>query len=396
MKTKKPIKTVNGRETVYRKRKRKTRILYGRLFLVVMLGMCLCFGIGAAAGMTMNLMRSSGITEQITAAQNDKSETVEQVRVEEVNPYGVNYYFRSTLGEDERQIYDRITTGLYAQESRILLKNTDSEQAKKLFHMVGYDHPEIFWIGSGFSMMVGEKDITLKPFYRNDSDETVLLQKAVDARVEEFMQGIPEDADTYEKVKYAYEWIDDQVTYVPDSEDNQNILSALLNGESVCAGYAKADQLLLQRMGIDALYVHGESIGDNGWGPHGWVMVNINGTWYHVDPTYGDGFGQSDDLFPVRDYTYLCISDGEILRNHTKADDVVYPVCPDISLNYYVQHGRYSDTYDWNVMNDMDWSVYSGERVWVCQFSNREAYEACINDIHRYAVTVSEYLQASS
>lgn len=56
----------------------------------------------------------------------------------------------------------------------------------------------------------------------------------------------------------------------------------IVNGTSVCAGYAEAYQDLLLRCGIDCLYVSSEEM------EHGWNLVCIDGSWYHVDVTWDD------------------------------------------------------------------------------------------------------------
>ena len=57
--------------------------------------------------------------------------------------------------------------------------------------------------------------------------------------------------------KYIYEYLVNNVQYVEEAPDNQNIYSALVGKATVCAGYAKANQYLLNRMGIYCTYVIG-------------------------------------------------------------------------------------------------------------------------------------------
>ena len=56
----------------------------------------------------------------------------------------------------------------------------------------------------------------------------------------------------------------------------------LVNGTTICAGYAELYQALLLKMGIPCLQV--ESVAMN----HAWNLVQIDGQWYHVDVTWDD------------------------------------------------------------------------------------------------------------
>lgn len=56
----------------------------------------------------------------------------------------------------------------------------------------------------------------------------------------------------------------------------------LVNGSSVCAGYALAYRDLLQRAGVACILVTSEEMN------HAWNLVCLDGNWYHVDLTWDD------------------------------------------------------------------------------------------------------------
>ena len=86
---------------------------------------------------------------------------------------------------------------------------------------------------------------------------------------------------------------------------------ALLEGTAVCAGYARAYQLLMQEAGIPCEYVSGYA-----GGGHAWNVVEIDGTWYHVDTTWDDPV--PDRAGYVR-YDYFLKSDDYMRANrHTR------------------------------------------------------------------------------
>ena len=56
----------------------------------------------------------------------------------------------------------------------------------------------------------------------------------------------------------------------------------------MCAGYAKAYQLILNRMGIECGYITGNAVNDMVSGPHAWNYVRLDGNYYQVDVTWDD------------------------------------------------------------------------------------------------------------
>ena len=63
----------------------------------------------------------------------------------------------------------------------------------------------------------------------------------------------PKEGSDYEKALYVFEKLIDEVDYVEDSADNQNIISAFLNHETICQGYAYATQYLLEKLPDDRM-----------------------------------------------------------------------------------------------------------------------------------------------
>lgn len=105
------------------------------------------------------------------------------------------------------------------------------------------------------------------------------MKAQLEAAANECIYSIPSDASDYEKIKYVYEYIIDLTDYDANGIDTQNIQSVLLYQKSVCAGYSKAFQYILNRMGLFCTYITG-TIRDGG--DHGWNMVRIGENYYYV------------------------------------------------------------------------------------------------------------------
>lgn len=106
----------------------------------------------------------------------------------------------------------------------------------------------------------------------------------------------------------------------------------LLHGRGVCQSYALAYQMLLDKVGIESLYISGTANGGN----HGWNLVKLGDAWYHVDCTWDDpGTGGSEQR------SYFCLSDAQMAKDHEWHSDWKYmPACESEEYNYGLRTGR--------------------------------------------------------
>lgn len=83
------------------------------------------------------------------------------------------------------------------------------------------------------------------------------------------------------------------------AEMNQSAYSALVNGRTVCAGYARAFQYLMQQLGVPCYYCTGYA-GEN----HAWNIVRLDDGYYNVDTTWDDTGDGTYDYFNKTDADY--------------------------------------------------------------------------------------------
>ena len=270
-------------------------------------------------------------------------------------------YGFSMLEITQQNVYVEILYGLenYVEEMEISTK--DTTEIDKIFQYVLMDHPEIFYT-DGYSFVkytLGDevKKITFKGTYLYNQEEKEKLEVSIENAASEMLQGIPQDATDYEKVKYVYETIIKNTEYDMQSENNQNICSVFLNGVSVCQGYAKAVQYLLMKLNIPASLVIGTV--ENGEG-HAWNLVKVNNQYYHLDATWGDASYlvhlQEDTRIqntPAINYDYLCVTTEDILRTHSVGKIMPLPQCTSREANYYVREGAYFTEVDFEQIEQL-------------------------------------------
>lgn len=260
----------------------------------------------------------------------------------------------SDLKRDYREIYAVITNML----TDVILTSKDTKDIDLAFKCMMVDHPEIFYV-KGYSLgkyMYGTTidRISLTGTYTYTKGEVEIKKQEIEAYITNVIYGAPV-GDDYAKIKYVYDYLIRNNVYEEDSPDNQNILSVVENGRTVCQGYAKMTQLLLNRMGLFCTLVNGTASGSNGvgggnaseWGSHVWNIVKCNGRYYNMDTTWGDAaftlVDEETGNAPTIEinYEFLLVNDATLKGTHRPKPVVTMPVCDSLNDNYYVHDGRY-------------------------------------------------------
>lgn len=300
----------------------------------------------------------SSVSGENISAEAEKLSEEEKLLLREAQ---ADAYAFNELTEEEQTVYIEILWTLLGFHENVMISSIDYEEISRVFQCVLNDHPEIFYV-DGYTYTqytLGDilKKITFTGTYRMDREEAAGRQSQIDNYVNQCLSGITAGADEYETVKYIYEYLIDHTEYDAAVEDNQNICSVFLSGRSVCQGYAKAMQYLLQQAGMQATLVLGKVSEGEG---HAWNLVRIDGEWYHVDTTWGDasyqavgGTSYPEKKMPTINYDYLCVTTEQLCKTHTIDNVVELPQCVSMKANYYVREGLYFVSLDKEQLADI-------------------------------------------
>ena len=158
------------------------------------------------------------------------------------------------------------------------------------------DNPLLFWANgvsysvdiSIYGTQVTEIMVTcmLEPFggYTDESYEETLVE------LEQIFLSLPllEGSNPYEWMKIFHDYLCETVVYV-ESTNSHNIIGPLLEGKSVCEGYAKAFKIFCELLEIPSAMVIGVGYTSSGSEGHAWNVVRMeDGNWYAVDVTWDD------------------------------------------------------------------------------------------------------------
>jgi hypothetical protein len=274
------------------------------------------------------------------------------------------YYSYHVLDDESQVIYMEIYSTLVSMKSNVKLSTTDKNLVDKIFSCVMNDHPEFFYV-DGYSYVEKSSKDKVKALlfsgnYTMEQEKADQLKAFMDKSIVEIYKQIPGYKDEYDIVKYTYEWIIENTDYDISAANNQNICSVLLNGKSVCQGYAKTLQYMLQKLGIQSFIVNGYA----GSEKHAWNLIRVDGSYYYIDATWGDasytyGFDIGDNSIygPSINYDYFLVTTDEICRTHTIENVVELPECIAVDDNYFEREGLYFSKYDEDtlktLLNDM-------------------------------------------
>lgn len=259
------------------------------------------------------------------------------------------------LENNQKVLYVEIYSILTNRATEVLISTIQQDDIEIVFQCVLNDHPEIFYV-SGYTFTKythGDsiRRITFSGTYTLEQEEINQRKQEIEKYITNCLSGVELNDSEYDKVKYVYEYLIQHTEYELQSIDNQNICSVFLNGKSVCQGYAKATQLLLDRLGIHSTLVIGTV--ENGEG-HAWNLVQVDGAYYYVDTTWGDAYyvlGESEYDYPTEkmpsiNYDYLLVTTEQLEQTHTIENIVPMPRCISTEANYYAREGAYFDTLD--------------------------------------------------
>lgn len=287
------------------------------------------------------------VADALIGKSNFTYKDIEDKKAEIIEEPNFNFYY-SQLNDAKKNLYAQLYMIVERHAENETLITLDVDAVDETFLCLVNDHPEFYYV-SGYSMneySIGNKRDSLEftPAYTKTAQEIEGYNNKIYDYASECLALCPK-GDDYETIKYIYEYIIRHTEYNLSAPENQNILSVFINGSSVCNGYAKATQYLLDRLNIPCILVSGTaSTGES----HAWNMVLSNGKWYFLDTTWGDASYTGNAALEIPDvnYDYLCANKSIMRRTHHLKNKYDLPPCEWLDDYYYVREGTYFTWFD--------------------------------------------------
>ena len=145
----------------------------------------------------------------------------------------------------------------------------------------------------------------------------------------EIAQEALKEADPVRRALYIHDWICDHTVYTDDDEtdEDDNAIGAVLNGEANCDGYSDAFYLIGSLAGLNIRYQHGDSLDKSALDKlvsitHVWNLLETDGDWRMVDVTM-------DDLENGKVHVWFNVGEDIAERIHVWNKDMTLPIVPE-------------------------------------------------------------------
>lgn len=317
---------------------------------------------------------SAGIRDEL--AQEAREANANKVR--NVESVSTECYGYNQLDSEEQQVYDEIYDCIMNHLDKVDVSTTDTDVLFKVFSTVMADHGGIFWVTgyqyNTYSLLGRVTSMEFEPNYTYSQEEVLQLQQQIDEVVLGWMSGISAGDSDYDKAKYIFETLIQNVDYDLNSENNQNILSVFLGESTVCQGYACATQYLFNYLGMNSMIVTGVA----GEEAHAWNLVQLDGQYYYMDTTWGNSKylseGNSDAKYI--NYAFMACTSQEMDRTHESQMQIELPEATATEDDYFHREGLYFSEYDKDAIGETVASAwYRGMDRISIKMGNDELYQ---------------------
>ena len=211
------------------------------------------------------------------------------------------YPYYQMLDQKGQHLYRQIYANAAAYNAAFVpIEAVPVSELKNVVMAVYNDHPELFWLNTIFTCRYDQNKICaeLELEFNMTLEELTASSKTFYNITNEILSQV-QNLGTYEKESRLHDILIERVEYDKGADKNQSAYSALVDGKSVCAGYARAYQYLMQRAGIPCFYCTGYAGQD-----HAWNIVGLDDGYYNVDVTWDDTEGGQYDYFNKTDEMY--------------------------------------------------------------------------------------------
>ena len=262
----------------------------------------------------------------------------------------VDKYFYNQLEEPSKTIYkafernkENMKSGTYRIDlgngfSNILNQANGSDLLGKYYQSAieayTYDNPEIFYLSPNKMYLNIEtttigSNVTYNVFINNGNENNYFIdeftsQGQVESAINQIEQTKNQilqnrSENTYDNIKMVHDYLVENIEYdTTISQSNiYNVYGALVNGRTVCEGYARSFKYLMDELGIPCTLVIGTGTNSQGETEnHAWNYVQLNGNWYAIDCTWDDPVSSTGYVSQNSKYRYFLKGSNDFSKDH--------------------------------------------------------------------------------
>ena len=249
--------------------------------------------------------------------------------------YTQTFGYTQMKNNEEKTFYANLYNAVCNLERSVILPENNNftfDRLQDISFLIANDLPEAFYYRGSLELVrnSGGTFVQVNPIYSidgtlvytdpNNPDNATNFAKIIERKAEverklnEIVSAMPTDCNTdTEKSKYIHDYLVNTITY-KETQNDQTIYGALIQGKCVCSGYAAAFAALCHRVGVKCWVIEGEGGPSAGqMTPHAWNVAWIDGNCLYTDVTW-------DDQSKVT-YRYFNINGNTFNKDHTPRED---------------------------------------------------------------------------
>lgn len=245
-----------------------------------------------------------------------------------------NNYYYNNLNNNLKYVYDVMKDCAlnFKDTAHFSTYQPTTEELFEVYYNMFFNEPYLYHTEDALQYM-GDPITDVYYSYKEGAAEFNNKKAAVEQKATQILSGIPAGASDYDKSLYIYTYLINNCTYTLNGNDVKNVYGALINGKAQCMGYSFAYMYLARKAGLEV----SPASGDAG-GPHMWDYVKIDGNWYNIDVTWGDGGEQNGENMPIYEYLHFIDNEGDF----RVADSYIIarPTCSDTNTaSFFYKNG---------------------------------------------------------
>lgn len=264
---------------------------------------------------------NQSISQSLQSIQSNNMQEAQTATISDDNSQ-ISKYFYQQLTDSQKIIYDalednkpNLKQGNYVINfgetfSDMLKEETGSEQLGRDYQTAieafMHDNPDLFYLDVNKMYLNIETttkflrttyNVYISPangatYLSNEFTSTAQIEKAI-TDIETVKNNILSQlgGTDYQKVLEIHDYLVENIEYDSTYQEigSYSIYGALVGNKCVCEGYAKAFKYLANAAGLRCEIMQGTATNSSGQTEsHAWNCVEINGTWYEIDPTWDD------------------------------------------------------------------------------------------------------------
>ena len=287
---------------------------------------------------------------------------------------GNEIYLKYNLLSDlQKEVYLLVCENIEEGHKTFFLgaRNISLEELQETISAVRYEHPEFFWYNGNYTVNTMDNRVFSVDFgyYPELMNKFESNKKAFNKVVDALVARAQEKNSILDQEKMIHDYICKSTMYEAGPLD-QSAWSCLVERKTVCAGYTKAFQIIMNRLGVPCYFVAGELVTPDKTEPHSWNVLKLVDGYYAVDVTNNDCDEKESILYHKYNFAYSTY-EGEYIVDE---ESQVFPTCEDTRYSFKNTYGI-----DENVASAM---AYAGTETTIASLDEFKYFheQACRNN----------------